>query len=152
MWRRLSRGPRTGSRCRHLSLRKAQVPTFFRGRRLTWQLAGWPTSKTGCPIFATVSSSLIGVPASFDGASSLGIIHYQTARPLGPDFWLSNYYGLTEATMSCEDATLAVPMVKVVAPEPSGITRSFPCISRKREAPPNVKIEVITIPVTIRPT
>jgi hypothetical protein len=39
---------------------------------------------------------------------------------------LAFLYGLSGATTSCEDATLAVPMVKVVAPEPSGITKSFP--------------------------
>ncbi len=33
---------------------------------------GGPHLKSGCPIFATVSSSLIGVPASFAGGVSLG--------------------------------------------------------------------------------
>ena len=39
------------------------------------------------------------------------LIHYETVRPLGRTFGYQTTYGLTEATMSCEDATPAVPMV-----------------------------------------
>jgi len=45
----------------------------------TLPVAGWPISKFGCPIFATVSSSLIGVTASSAGGVSFGVPSRESA-------------------------------------------------------------------------